>query len=283
MLLQLLVAFCLLLSTVFWCTLLIQINRRRIESLEGALETNAQRSLHEFFLFLPAKILVRLYLTLCVMAPLFGWLIDDWLTALFCLVIVVIAPPVGYRWLLKRRYRALQKQLPPMLVTLSNQLRSGISMANSINGLKGELAAPLGQEMNEVLRQVKLGNDLEQALLSWQSRVPIFSVKMVVQSLILGFRSGGQQSDLLMRLADNLQKQEHIRERQATLSSQAKMQARILVLMPVALFFLLRSMKPDHIALLTDTLVGQLMLVAAGVLMTIGGWMMKKILNTDDF
>ena len=106
---------------------------------------------------------------------------------------------------------------------------------------------------------------------------------MVVQSLILGFRSGGQQSELLMRLAENLQKQEHIRERQATLSSQAKMQARVLVLMPIALFFLLRSMKPDHIAMLTGTLVGQLMLVAAGVLMIIGGWMMKKILNTDDF
>lgn len=283
MLLQLLVAVCLLLSTVFWCSLLIQVNRKRLKTLEGSLESNAQRSLQEFFLFLPVTILVRLYLSLCVMAPMLGWLLADWLTALMCFAVVVIAPPVSYRWLLKRRYRALQKQLPPMLVTLSNQLRSGISMANAINGLKGQLAPPLGQEVNEILRQVKLGHDLEQALLGWQQRVPIFSVKMVVQSLILGFRSGGQQSELLMRLAENLQKQEHIRERQATLSSQAKMQARILVLMPIALFLLLRSMKPDHIAMLTDTLVGQLMLLAAAVLMVIGGWMMKKILNTDDF
>ena len=283
MILQLLVAFCLLLSTVFWCSLLIQFNRQRIKKLEGTLESNTQRSLQEFFLFLPATILVRLYLSLCVMAPLLGWLLGDWFSALSCFVVVLIAPPVAFKWLLKRRYRALQKQLPPMLVTLSNQLRSGISMANGINGLKGEIPAPLGQEVNEVLRQVKLGQDLEQALLGWQQRVPIFSVKMVVQSLILGFRSGGQQSELLMRLAENLQKQEHIRERQATLSSQAKMQARVLVLMPIALFFLLRSMKPDHISMLTGTLVGQLMLVAAGVLMIIGGWMMKKILNTDDF
>ena len=283
MLMQVLVAFCLLLSTVFWCSLLLQFNRRRLRTLEGALENNAQRSLQEFFLFLPAKILVRLYLSLCLMSPMLGWLIGDWFTALICFGVVLVAPPMGYKWLLKRRYRVLQKQLAPMLVTLSNQLRSGISMANAINGLKGEIAAPLGQEINEVLRQVKLGHDLEQALLGWQQRVPIFSVKMVVQSLILGFRRGGQQSELLMRLADNLQQQEHIRERQATLSSQAKMQARILVLMPIALFLLLRKMKPDHIAMLTDTLVGQLMLVAAAVLMCIGGWMMKKILNTDDF
>ncbi|RUO77266.1 type II secretion system F family protein [Idiomarina seosinensis] len=280
---QWLVAFCLLLSGVFWGTLLVQFNKQRLKTIEGALETNAQRSMQEFFLYLPARILVRLYLCLCLLGPLLGWLLGDWFSALICLFVVVIAPPMGYRWLLKRRYRALQKQLPPMLVTLSNQLRSGISLANGIRGLKGELAAPLGQEVNEILRQVKLGQDLEAALLGWQHRMPIFSVKMVVQSLILGFRSGGQQSDLLMRLADNLQKQEHIRERQATLSSQAKMQARILVLMPVALFFLLRSMKPDHIAMLTDTLTGQLMLVAAAILMMIGGWMMKKILNTDDF
>ena len=174
MILQLLVAFCLLLSTVFWCSLLIQFNRQRIKKLEGTLESNTQRSLQEFFLFLPATILVRLYLSLCVMAPLMGWLLGDWLSALSCFVVVLIAPPVAFKWLLKRRYRALQKQLPPMLVTLSNQLRSGISMANGINGLKGEIPAPLGQEVNEVLRQVKLGQDLEQALLGWQQRVPIF-------------------------------------------------------------------------------------------------------------
>lgn len=283
MLTQWLVAFSLLLSGVFWGSLLVQFNKRRLKHIEGTLEINAQRSLQEFFLYLPARVLVRLYLFAMLLVPVFGWLLGDWLTAMVCLLVVVVAPPAGYRWLLKRRYRALQKQLPPMLVTLSNQLRSGISMANAIGGLRGELAAPLGQEVNEILRQVKLGQDLESALLGWQKRVPIFSVKMVVQSLILGFRSGGQQSDLLMRLADNLQQQQHIRERQATLSSQAKMQARVLVLMPVALFFLLRSMKPDHIAMLTDRLIGQLMLVAAGILMLLGGWMMKKILNTDDF
>lgn len=280
---QWLVAACLLLSGVFWGALFVQLNKRRLRSLENQLESNTQRSLQEFFLFLPVRILVRLYLLLCFMTPLMVWLVADWLPALASLVVVMVAPPIAYRWLLKRRYRQMQKQLPPMLVTLSNQLRSGISMANALAGLKGKLAAPMGQEMNELLRQVRLGQDLEVALLGWQQRVPIFSVKMVVQALILGFKSGGQQSELLMRLADNLQQQQNIRERQATLSSQAKMQARVLVLMPVALFLLLRSMKPDHIARLTDTLAGQLMLAVAMILMVIGGWLMKRILNTDDF
>lgn len=283
MLMQWLVAFCLLLCGVFWGSLVVQLNRRKLRSLEGQLAQNTERSLQEFFLFLPVKILVRIYLALCVLAPVLAWLVGDWLTALISFAVVLVAPPLLYRWLLKRRYRQLQKQLPPLLVTLSNQLRSGISMANAMASLKGKLAAPLGQEVNEILRQVRLGQDLATALLGWQARIPIFSVKMVVQAIILGFKSGGQQSDLLMRLAENLQQQQNIRERQATLSSQAKMQARILVLMPVALFLLLRSMKPDHIAQLTGTLAGQLMLAGATVLMLIGGWLMKRILNTDDF
>lgn len=283
MALQWLVAFCLLLCGVFWGSLLVQLNKRKLSSLEGQLTQNTERSLQEFFLFLPVKVLVRLYLTFCFFVPVVGWLVGDWLAALISFVVVLVAPPVAYRWLLKRRYRQLQKQLPPMLVTLSNQLRSGISMANSMASLKGQLAPPLGQEVNEILRQIRLGQDLETALLGWQARIPIFSVKMVVQALILGFKSGGQQSDLLMRLAENLQQQQNIRERQATLSSQAKMQARILVMMPVALFLLLRSMKPDHIAQLTGTLAGQLMLAVAAVLMVLGGWLMKRILNTDDF
>lgn len=280
---QWLVAACVLICATFWGAILVQINRQRLKAIEGTLESNTQRSLQEFFLFLPVRTLVRLYLLMCLMVPLICWLLGDWLTALLGAISIGVAPPLGYRWLLKRRYRSLQAQLPPMLVTLSNMLRSGTSMANAVSRLKGQLPSPLGQEIDEILRQVKLGQSLEVALLGWQQRVPIFSVKMVVQSLILGFKSGGQQSDLIVRLADNLQKQQHIRERQATLSSQAKMQARVLVAMPVALFLLLRQMKPDHIAMLTDTLVGKGLLVLALVLMVIGGWMMKRILNTDDF
>ena len=104
----------------------------------------------------------------------------------------------------------------------------------------------------------------------------------MVQSLVLGLKSGGQQSDLFLRLADNLQQQQHIKERQITLTSQARMQAKILVMMPVGLYFLLSWMKPEHTALFTESRVGIFMLIVALILMIIGGWMVKRIMHPED-
>ncbi|WP_282444589.1 type II secretion system F family protein [Idiomarina aminovorans] len=169
-----------------------------------------------------------------------------------------------------------------MLIALSNQIRSGTSVGAAVKSFKGSMLAPLGQEVDELLRQEKMGKPLTECLEQWQLRLPLFSIKLVVQSLILGLKSGGQQSDLFLRLADNLQQQQHLRERQLTLTSQARMQAKILVLMPVGLYFLLSWMKPEHTALFTESRIGILMLTVAFVLMAVGGWMVKRIMHPED-
>jgi len=53
-------------------------------------------------------------------------------------------------------------------------------------------------------------------------------------------------------------------------------------MMPVGLYFLLSSMKPEHTALFTESRVGIFMLIVALILMIIGGWMVKRIMHPED-
>ncbi|PYE35393.1 tight adherence protein B [Idiomarina fontislapidosi] len=274
---------CTLFTIVIWLAWMRQINRNRLQAIEGTLAQHTQRSLQEFFVFLPVKWLIRGYLIASIILPLIMgslWGVNSaGITLLTCLV----SPPLIYRRFRNKRYRALQRQLPMLLMNLSNQLKSGMSMVNAITSLFGEFEAPLGQEINEIIRQIKLGDDLPTALIGWQQRVPIFSITLVVQALILGYRNGGQQSQVLRRLAENLGQQQKVRDRQQALSAQGRMQAWVLICMPFALFLLLNWMKPTHTAYLTNTLVGQVALGAALILTLIGAMMVKRILNTDDF
>lgn len=277
------VILCVLLTIGIWLTWMRQLNRNRIQAIEGTLAHHTQRSLQEFFVFLPVKWLIRGYLIASCILPLVMGMTLGLQSAGVTLAVCLISPPMIYRWLRNKRYRALQRQLPMLLMNLSNQLKSGMSMVNAITTLFDEFEAPLGQEVNEIIRQVKLGDDLPSALANWQQRVPIFSITLVVQALILGYRNGGQQSQVLRRLAENLGQQQKVRDRQQALSAQGRMQAWVLISMPLALFLLLNWMKPTHTAYLTGTLIGQVALGAAVILTLIGAMMVKRILNTDDF
>lgn len=270
-----------LMTALLWGFLIGQIKRRHVQQLAGRIEQGTQRSLEEFFLFLPVKTLVRGWLT----ATGLGVLLMGFFNPLYALLIAavgLIGPPLLYRWFLKRRHRKVQQQLGGFLMMMSNQLRTGVSMAAAITELNQELKGPLGQEISEVIRNVKLGVPLEQALTRWQRRVPVFSVRMVVQALVLGLRSGGQQSALLRQIAENLQQQQQQRDRQEALSAQARMQARVLMCLPIVLFLLIRTIQPQHANVLLNTWPGRIVIMLSGVLMLIGYLMMRRILYSDD-
>ncbi|RUO68856.1 type II secretion system F family protein [Idiomarina ramblicola] len=275
-------AFLIVCSGLCWLWILSHLTPKRYQLLEEKLRLSTVRSLEEFFLRMPVTILVRGYLIVTILIPLIVWLSVSKLWAVAAFILTLVAPPFVYRHLKKQRYMKIEKQLPAMLIGLSNQLRSGTSVGSALKNLKGTLLPPLGQEVDELLRQEKVGKPLADCLEDWQLRVPAFSITLVVQSLVLGLKSGGQQSDLFLRLADNLQQQQHIKERQMTLTSQARMQAKILVMMPVGLYFLLSWIKPEHTALFTESRVGILMLIAAIILMFIGGWIVKRIMHPED-
>jgi tight adherence protein B len=271
-----------IISGLCWIWVLSHVTPKRYQKIEEELAGSAVRSLEEFFLTLPVKTLLRVYLIVALLFPLLAWVYVDvkWASATF--IFTLLAPPFSYRYFKKRRLIKIEKQLPGMLIALSNQIRSGTSVGSALKSFKGNMSAPLGQEIDELLRQEKMGRPLIDCLEHWQFRLPIFSIKLVVQSLVLGLRNGGQQSELFLRLADNLQQQQHIRERQLTLTSQARMQAKILVLMPVGLYFLLSWMKPEHTALFTESRAGILMSITAFFLMSVGGWMVKRIMHPED-
>ena len=276
------IVFLMIICGLSWVWIFSQLTPRQYQKFEEKLTISTVQSLEEFFLNLPVKTLVRAYLIIALLLPTVFWLNGNIKWAALTVVMGLLAPPVIYRYFKKRRFLRIEKQLPGMLIALSNQIRSGTSVGAALKSFKGTMLAPLGQEVDELLRQEKMGKPLTECLEQWQFRLPLFSIKLVVQSLVLGLKSGGQQSDLFLRLADNLQQQQHLRERQLTLTSQARMQAKILVLMPVGLYFLLSWMKPEHTALFTESRVGILMLIVAFILMSIGGWMVKRIMHPED-
>ena len=72
----------------------------------------------------------------------------------------------------KKRIEKFGEQLVDSLMVLSNGLRSGLSLVQSIEVLENEQDPPISQEFGLVLREVKLGVPIVEALKNLTQRIP---------------------------------------------------------------------------------------------------------------
>lgn len=250
----------------------------KLKALKSDLEQSAKRSLDELFLFIPVRKLWVLWSIVAGVISLLSWLLFSPLVMLVSLVIWGVAPVFIYRWLKERRLTRINQQLVDALLALANSLQAGGGFVAAIEQVCTEVRTPLQHELRLLVRQIRFGYGVEESLQSLTERVPTDAMFYASQVMILGYTRGGQQASFLRNLAENLQAQLHMAARLQSMTAQARMQGKIMALLPVFLFFVLQVVQPSNIDLLTGTAKGQLLLAIAGLLLVIGFLISRRIL-----
>ncbi|MFH0800018.1 MAG: type II secretion system F family protein [Pseudomonadota bacterium] len=166
----------------------------------------------------------------------------------------------------KRRLIAADRQLPDALALIGNAMRAGLSLAQALEMASLELASPLGGELVSVVAQLKLGRTAEEALAILAERVPTEDVCLVVQSVEVLRRTGGNLIETFGTLAATVEGRLHVEERIRVLTAQGVYQGAMLLAMPWLLGVALYMVAPDYIEPLVATRLGHL-LVAFGILL----------------
>jgi tight adherence protein B len=92
---------------------------------------------------------------------------------------------------------------------------------------------------------------------------------------------GGNLAEILDTVSDTLRERAQIRGQIRVLTSEGRLSAWVLGLMPVALGFYMFAVNPDYIGLLFTTTVGLVMLITSACLLVLGIFWMKKIVDID--
>src|SRR5690606_31089981 len=112
---------------------------------------------------------------------------------------------IGFPALVARHRRkwtsALEAQLAEGLTTVGAGLRAGLSLQRAFEQLAEEAPRPLGRELAVVVRQCKLGVPLDEALEHLAHRAGSEDVDLVVVSVAVARRFGGNLSTMLDRIA----------------------------------------------------------------------------------
>ena len=181
----------------------------------------------------------------------------------------------------KKRFEKFAGQLVDSLTVLSNSLRAGLNIVQAIEVLESEQEPPISQEFGLVLREIRLGVPVADALKNLTKRVPNDDLLLMVASTNIVLGMGGNLREIFDSMADVIRERSKIEMKTKALTSQGKLQGLIVGLLPTALGVLMFIMDPPMMARMVTTTTGNLAIAAMFTMQIIGYLLIKRITTIE--
>jgi tight adherence protein B len=238
--------------------------------------------LAELFVFVDPRQLVRLNLLAVATLPVMVGLVSGSVLLAACaFAAILVLPALLYRRLRRRRQRALQRQLPDAIAAIAASLRGGAGLWQALESVPRHQPKPVSQELALVLRQHRLGMALDEALQGFALRSGLHDIRMLVATLAIARDLGGGLAEVLERLSQAVRRRVAMEDRIDALTSQGRMQGRIVGALPVLLGAVLYLMEPGPMSRLFLTPIGWMVLAIIAALEVVGALLIRRIVRID--
>jgi tight adherence protein B len=238
--------------------------------------------MREAFLFVDTTRLFALQHLLTLFAAAAAWWIAGaWSAALGVALAAALLPRLALAWLRRRRIEAFRQQVPDALMLVAGGLRSGSGLMQALVQATGELAAPARHEFGLLLRQQRLGVSLDDALASFDRRMPIEESALFASALRIGSAAGGSMAATLESLADAMRRKLAIEGKIRALTAQGRLQAWVMGALPSLLAVVLFAVDPASMRALVTTWQGWAVCGTVAVLQAIGVLAIRRIVAID--
>ena len=163
----------------------------------------------------------------------------------------------------RRTQSRVRAQLPQLADHLADAVAAGLSLTQSLRSAAESIGDPLGAELRRTVRAIDLGDRADDALDDMSARVhdPAFAVMM--DTIAVQRKSGGDLGGSLARIARGLGEREKLSRELQTATAQARMTGGLVAALPLAAGVALELARPGSIASL---LAGPGMVLLAGSL-----------------
>jgi len=188
-------------------------------------------------------------------------------------------PSLYVRHKRSRRLTRIEQQLPDVLDLITRALRSGHAFSSGLQMVGEEMPEPIASEFRIVHDEVNFGVSLQQALTNLSERVPITDLRYFVVAVLIQRDSGGNLTDVLGNLSRLIRERLKLLSRVKVLSSEGRLSAWVLGLMPFALGAAMSFLNPDFMAPLWHDPIGIAIIKYMLVLMVLGVLVLRKIVR----
>lgn len=241
-----------------------------------------EEQLNLSYVFLNVKKLLFIYFLVLVIVFAAIFLIFKFsVIYIFTVLFLAILPFIIIKRFKKQQLEKIEHQLPDALMLIAGGLRSGASLSTALFQLTNECLPPLKNEIAFIIKEQKVGLPLSDALLNFQKRMPINAVILMTTSIRIALETGGELAETLTKAAETLRQINQSEGKIKALTSQGKMQAWVVGLMPIALIFVLCQMEPEAMDKLWSTPAGWIALTGILIFEVLGMVFIRKIVDID--
>ena len=175
----------------------------------------------------------------------------------------------------------MQLAAPEALDLLSRALRAGHAFQTAMGMVADEMRAPVGPEFKRMFDQQNFGLPLREAMTELTERVPLVDVKFFATAVAIQRDTGGNLAEILDNLAHVVRERFKILRQVRVHTAHGRFTGYVLLALPAALGVALSFINPEHMDLLFRERMGQMMIVGAIVMQTIGYFWIRKVIKIE--
>jgi tight adherence protein B len=229
------------------------------------------------------------------MTPAVFWILSAVAGAVLALAGLLIQGPIGAgmgffigflgipRWILSilvgGRQKKFGNQLADGIDVIVRGVKSGLPLNQCLRIIAAESPEPLKSEFQALCDSQAMGVPLDVSMQRMYDHMPLPEVNFFSIVLVIQQKTGGNLSESLGNLSAVLRSRKLMKEKVKALSAEATASAMIIGALPIVVMGMVYFTRPDYIGILFTDPTGHLILLGCVVMMSVGIFVMHKMVN----
>lgn len=189
-----------------------------------------------------------------------------------------------FAWIEKQREKrrlAFVAQLPEVARLMSNASSAGLAIRAAIDMAAEELDEPASSELGLVSEELSLGQSVGRALQNLEQRMPSRDVGVLISTLVIQQRSGGDLVNALQDMADTLDQRRDLTREIRTVMAGSVFTGYMVAGLGGVTVLLMNAVTPGVLDVLTSSLPGLIALGVAGGLYAVGFVLIRRVTRVE--
>lgn len=176
-------------------------------------------------------------------------------------VLAMTLPQSILQWMVKRRRARIDEQAHGFALAMANTLRTTANVGDALRFTVEVTAKPLRDEIEIALREIHVGSTAEEALLAAAGRSGSPALDIVVSTVLIGQKTGGDLPRILEQTAASLRELKRLEEYTDKVTRAPKQALVLSMVLTLATVAMLPRILPHYFDPLFTTTQGQLILM----------------------
>ncbi|WP_018235799.1 type II secretion system F family protein [Ensifer sp. BR816] len=179
------------------------------------------------------------------------------------------------------RLKRFAAEFPNAVDVIVRGLKAGLPMTDCLRVIAAEAQEPVKGEFVTIAQDQTLGLPVDEAVERLCDRIPLSEARFFAIVIAIQSRTGGSLSEALGNLSKVLRERKKMKAKIKAMSAEAKSSAGIIGALPFIVAGAVYLTSPDYMSLLFTTFAGKMVLVGSALWMSIGIFIMRKMINFD--